>query len=103
MDAKRGDWVIVHNTVLNPSQRAPQVPDDTKQVPLEMWVKGFIQNDANIGDFVKVETITGRMVEGNLLKVNPYYTHDYGKCIPELLQIGLTAREILFGGEEDER
>ena len=87
MDAKRGDWVIIHNIVLNPSQRAPQVPEDTKAHPLEMWVKGFIDNDANIGD---------------LVKVNPYYTHDYGKCIPELLQIGIQARDILFGGELDD-
>lgn len=99
MDAKRGDWVIVHNTVLNPSQRAPQVPEDTKLHPLEMWVKGFIDEDANIGDSVKVKTITGRAIEGKLVQVNPYYTHDYGKCIPELLQIGISARDILFGGE----
>lgn len=98
MDAKRGDWVIVHNIVLNPSQRAPQVPEDTKLNPLETWVKGFIDEDANIRDLVKVTTITGRSVEGNLIEVNPYYTHDYGKCIPELLQIGISAREILFGG-----
>lgn len=99
MDAKHGDWVIVHNIVLNPSQRAPQVPEDTKLHPLEMWVKGFIDEDANIGDLVKIKTITGRVVEGKLIEVNPYYTHDYGKCIPELLQIGISARDILFGGE----
>ncbi|MGL5314075.1 MAG: 2-amino-4-oxopentanoate thiolase subunit OrtA [Peptostreptococcaceae bacterium] len=103
MDAKRGDWVIIHNTVLNPSQRAPHVPEDTKSVPLEMWVKGFIEQDANIGDLVKVSTITGRVEEGNLQQVSPYYTHDYGKCIPELLQIGIQARGILFGGEENEK
>lgn len=102
MDAKRGDWVLIHNVVLNPIQRAPQVPEDTKKVPLEMWVKGFIQSEGNINDLVRVETITGRIVEGNLLKVNPYYTHDYGKCIPELLQIGIQARDILFGGEDYE-
>lgn len=99
MDARRGDWVIIHNTVLDSSQRAPQVPEDTKLHPLETWVKGFIDRDANISDLVKVNTITGRCVEGNLINVNPYYTHDYGKCIPELLQIGLQARDILFGGE----
>ncbi|MDU3064929.1 MAG: 2-amino-4-ketopentanoate thiolase, partial [Clostridioides difficile] len=33
---------------------------------------------------------------------NPYYTHDYGKCIPELLQIGIQAKEILFGGVYNE-
>ena len=102
MDAKRGDWVIIHNTVLNPSQRAPHVPDDTKKVPLEMWVKGFLEKDANIGDLVNISTVTGRVVEGNLIKVNPYYSHDYGKCIPELLQIGLQAKEILFRGDTNE-
>lgn len=83
-------------------RRAPQVPEDTKKVSLEMWVKGFIQSDASIGDLVEVKTITGRLVKGNLLKVNPYYTHDYGKCIPELLQIGIQAKEILFGGVYNE-
>lgn len=102
MDAKCKDWVIIHNLVLTPDERAPQVPDDTKKVPLEMWVKGFIQKDANVGDLVEVKTITGRLVKGNLVQVNPYYTHDYGKCIPELLQIGIQAKEILFGGEDNE-
>ncbi|RDY28220.1 2-amino-4-ketopentanoate thiolase [Romboutsia weinsteinii] len=102
MNAKSGDWVIVHTTVLKAEERAPQVPDDTKKVPLELWVKGFIQNDANIGDLVNIKTITGRKVSGNLLEVNPYYTHDYGKCIPELLQIGICAKEILFGGVDNE-
>ena len=98
MGAKKNDWVIIHNVVLEAKDRAPQVPDDTKKVPLEMWVKGFLNNDANIGDEVEITTITGRKVNGNLVKINPYYTHDYGKCIPELLQIGLQAKEILFGG-----
>lgn len=102
MDAKCNDWVIIHNIVLTSDQRAPQVPDDTKKVPLEMWVKGFIQSDANIGDLVEVKTITGRLVKGNLVQINPYYTHDYGKCIPELLQIGIQAKEILFGGGYNE-
>ncbi|HBE9537333.1 TPA: 2-amino-4-ketopentanoate thiolase [Clostridioides difficile] len=102
MDAKINDWVIIHNIVLTPEERAPQVPEDTKKVSLEMWVKGFIKSDASIGDLVEVKTITGRLVKGNLFKVNPYYTHDYGKCIPELLQIGIQAKEILFGGVYNE-
>ncbi|WP_455543394.1 2-amino-4-oxopentanoate thiolase subunit OrtA [Intestinibacter sp.] len=102
MDAKKNDWVIVHSIILTSEQRAPQVPDDTKKVPLEMWVKGFIQSDANIGDEVEIKTITGRNIKGKLVQVNPYYTHDYGKCVPELLQIGLQAKKILFGGNDNE-
>ena len=35
MDAKINDWVIIHNIVLTPEERAPQVPEDTKKVSLE--------------------------------------------------------------------
>ncbi|MCT4595142.1 MAG: 2-amino-4-oxopentanoate thiolase subunit OrtA [Anaeromicrobium sp.] len=100
--AKAGDWVLIHNIVLKPEERAAQVPDDTKKVPLECFVKGFLMEDGVVGDRVKVKTITGRIEEGTLREVNPAYTHNYGKFIPELLQIGITLREILFGGEENE-
>lgn len=96
MDAKRGDWVRIHNVVLEVGQRATNIPEDTQNVPLEMWVKGFLLDEnANIGDNVKVETYIGRTVEGKLLEVNPYYKHDFGKCVPELLYIGRQARELL--------
>ncbi len=96
MDAKRGDWVRIHNVVLEVGQRATNIPEDTQNVPLEMWVKGFLlEESANIGDNVKVETYIGRTVEGKLLEVNPYYKHDFGKCVPELLYIGRQARELL--------
>jgi hypothetical protein len=34
---KKGTWVLIHRNVLEPSERAPQVPDDTKKVPLALW------------------------------------------------------------------
>ena len=96
MDAKKGDWVRIHNIVLEVGERAANIPEETQNVPLEMWDKGFLLNDsAIIGDKVKVETYIGRIVEGNLLEVNPYYKHDFGKCVPELLYIGRQARELL--------
>ena len=99
---KKGEWVLIHKNILEPSERAPQVPDDTKKVPLEMWLKGHLQADANIGDEVTVLTRTKRVVSGKLLEVNPYYKHDYGKFVPELLVIGDQVRDILFGGESNE-
>lgn len=98
MKAVKGDWVSIYNIVLSPSERAPQVPDDTKKVPLETWVKGFLQADAEIGDEVEVKTMTGRTARGKLIEVNPTYTHNYGNFVPELLQIGIQLREILNGG-----
>lgn len=102
MKAKKGDWVLIYNIVLNPENRAPQVPDDTKHVPLETWVKGFINEEASLGEKVSITTMTGRIVTGKLVDINPYYRHDYGKCVPEILKIGLQLREITFGGENNE-
>lgn len=99
MKVSKGEWVLIHNIVLKPEERAPQVPEDTKKVPLESWVKGFLQQDAQIGEEVEVKTITGRMVKGKLVEVHPTYTHNFGKFVPELLQIGIQLKEMLAGGE----
>jgi hypothetical protein len=97
--AKKGDWVLTHTIVLKPEQRAPQVPEDTRKVPLEMWVKGYLNEDAEIGGEAEVTTRTKRVVRGTLVEVNPRYTHDYGEFVPELLKVGDTVRDILFGGD----
>ena len=96
---KKGTWVSLHRNILEPAERAPQVPEDTKKVPLEMWIKGYLNEDANIGDEVTVTTRTGRKEKGTLLEEEPYYKHDYGKFVPELLVISEQVREIVFGGE----
>ena len=96
MDAKRDDWVRIHNIVLEAGDRAPNIPEDTQNVPLEFWTKGFLLNEeANIGDKVQIETYIGRKVEGTLIEVNPYYDHDFGKCVPELLYIGRQVRSLI--------
>lgn len=96
MKAKHGEWVRIHNIVLEVGQRASNIPEDTQNVPLEMWDKGFlIDEEARIGDKVKVETYIGRTVEGTLIEINPYWEHDFGKAVPELLYIGRQARELL--------
>ncbi len=98
--AKKGDWVRIHRVVLDAAGRAPSVPEDTAKVPLEMWVKGTLLKDAEIGEEVEVETVTGRTEHGTLIEVNPYYTHDFGKFVPELIQIDKQLRKIMYGGEE---
>ncbi|NLT46851.1 MAG: 2-amino-4-ketopentanoate thiolase [Clostridiales bacterium] len=97
---KKGTWVLIHRNILEPAERAPQVPDDTKKVPLEMWIKGYLQNDAEPGAEVEVITRTGRKETGTLLEAEPYYKHDYGKFVPELQVISEQVREIAFGGDE---
>lgn len=97
---KKGEWVQIERTILKPTERAPQVPGDTKKVPLIMWVKGFLLEDAEPGDEVKVETRTGRVETGKLLLADPVYQLNYGNFVPELLKINIQVREELFGGKK---
>ncbi|OPL08234.1 MAG: 2-amino-4-ketopentanoate thiolase [delta proteobacterium ML8_F1] len=99
MDAHKGQWVKIYRVILTKEERAPQVPEDTRQVPLEMWVKGeLLEQEASVGDQVTVKTLTGRMESGRLEEVEPSYRHSFGEFVPELHQVGITLREILFGG-----
>jgi 2-amino-4-ketopentanoate thiolase alpha subunit len=94
--ARQGDWVQIHNVILPPGQRAPQVPDDTQKVPLEMWLKGFLnESEAEIGQNVSITTVTGRQVQGELVAVAPAYPHDFGQPVPELLSVGRELRAML--------
>ena len=96
--AKKNDWVRIHRVVLTAAQRTGKLPDDTKQVPLEMWVKGYLQNDsAELGDEVTVKTVVGRTEHGKLIEVNPCYTLNYGEFVPEIQQIDEQLRTKLFG------
>lgn len=97
---KKGQFVQIHQIILTPSQRAPQVPEDTRNVPLELWVKGYLLNDGKIGDTVEIKTVTGRILEGTLTEVNPRYIHDFGDYIPELDQVTCQLKDILYGGDE---
>lgn len=94
--ANRGDWVQVHLVVMEAGERAPQVPDDTAKVPLEMKVKGsLIEESAVIGDNVTVETSVGRKITGKLVAVDPTYDIGFGPPPVELRQVGAELRRIL--------
>ena len=102
-EANKGDWVQIFKTVLQPAERAPGLPAETAAVPLTMKVKGFLKNDsATLGDTVTIETITGRMTEGEMIAINPVYTIDYGQPQQDLLQIGIEARLALQGGNDSQ-
>ncbi|MHC1719218.1 MAG: 2-amino-4-oxopentanoate thiolase subunit OrtA [Clostridiaceae bacterium] len=99
--AKKGEWVQIHDIILRPGERSVKIPDETKKVPLELWVKGFLKEDARIGDRVEITTIIGRTVAGELVAVNPTYDYGFGDIyIPELLQVRLQARAIVKGENE---
>ncbi len=88
-------WVEIHRIALTPDQRAPQIPADTKQVPLEMRVKGFLAAPARVGEPAEIVTPAGRRLGGVLGEVNPAYDHGFGSPIPALSSIGAQVRALL--------
>lgn len=87
-----GDWVEVERVLLEPGERAAGLPPETASKPLKMWVKGFAQGAAAVGEDVTVETMSGRLVSGRLSAVEPGYFHTFGRPIPELARVGRDLR-----------
>ncbi|MFO7611062.1 MAG: 2-amino-4-oxopentanoate thiolase subunit OrtA [Clostridia bacterium] len=101
MRAKKGDWVRIRNIVLKAEERSVNLPEDTQKVPLVMWDKGFLLDEkASIGDRVKVRTIIGREIEGELVQLDPGYDVNYGPSVNEILYIGRQLREMMGDGHE---
>ena len=90
-----GAWVEIHLVVLPAGKRAPQVPADTQEVPLEMRVKGYLLAPAAPGDVAEILTQAGRKLSGIITDSNPAYTHGFGAPILELARIGPEARALL--------
>ena len=81
--------------LLQAGERAPHVPDDTRRVPLEMRVKGFLVAGAALGEEVEINTAAGRRLRGTLVAVNPAYTHGFGPPILALTGIAGEVRRLL--------
>jgi hypothetical protein len=98
----KGTWVEIQSVVLTPAQRAPQVPEEPRQVPLEMRVRGFLTASAAPGEIAEIITAAGRRLRGTLTIDNPPYSHGFGPPVPELSTIGAEVRKIVAAGEKAE-
>ena len=85
----KGTWVQVEQVLLTPAERAPTLPEDTRQVPYVLRVSGFLLEDAELDKEARVRTLIGRELSGALKTVNPSYTHSFGETVPELLEIAI--------------
>ena len=96
---KKGTWVEIEQVILRPEERAPSLPEDTRQTPYILRVSGFLCGEENrdaeaeLGQEVRIRTIIGRELSGILKVVNPSYSHSFGTTVPELLTIGTEAEE----------
>jgi hypothetical protein len=96
-----GEWVEVERVLLEPADRSSNLPPETAEKPLLVWVKGFARTAAALGDEVTIETMTGREVTGRLSAVNPGYTHTFGDPVPELAGVGRDLRARLAAWRAD--
>lgn len=90
---EKGSFVRIRKTLLQPNERSNNLPEDTKNVPYKMWVKGYLQEESDLFDTVTVKTITGRTETGRLKEANPTYKHTYGDFVQE----EITLRETILG------
>ncbi len=88
----KGKYVRVRKHILSPDQRADNVPEDTKKVPLKMWIKGRLTAEAELFEEAEVITATGRRVKGMLKEVEPKHKHSFGEYVEEIQQM----REIIL-------
>lgn len=93
MTLKKGDYVEIKITILNPNERAENLPQDTKNLPYEGKIRGFLTHDSEIGNEAEIETPIGRKIKGILLGLTKEYTHNFGEPIRELIDIGKKIRE----------
>jgi len=88
-------WVEIRAIILDAGARAPQVPEDTQHVPLEMRAKGFLVAPAEPGEEAEILTVAGRRLRGTLVSANPSYAHGFGPPISALLPIAREVRALL--------
>ncbi len=94
---EKNTFVQIYKSVLSRSERATNLPVDTKQVPLEMRIKGKLLNPAQIGDTVEIMTATKRIESGILIAVEPSYTHHFGHFVQEIEDM----KDIILSETED--
>ena len=89
-DAVKGDLVQIHKTILTPEQRPDTLPKETKAVPYEAWIKGFLlEDEASIGDTVRIQSYSGRVLSGTLVTKDPAYEHNFGRPQRDLLSVAI--------------
>jgi len=90
-----GSWVEIAWVAMTPAERAEQLPESSKTVPVVARVKGFAMASVALGAELSVKTLSGRTLSGTLVDLEPVHTHSFGRPQPLLLAIGGFLREEL--------
>jgi len=89
----KGTWVEVERTLLGTPGRIPGHPVESPDGPAyTVRVSGFLLEDADLGQQVRIRTILGKLYSGKLRIQSPSYGHSFGHTVPELLKAGCAGR-----------
>ncbi|MBT9134751.1 MAG: 2-amino-4-ketopentanoate thiolase alpha subunit [Firmicutes bacterium] len=95
MGSHVGQFVEISWIAIDVSERAANVPESTRQVPLVARVKGFALERGEMGQETEVLTLAGRRIRGTLINLSPRHNHGFGEPQPELLRVGGELRREL--------
>lgn len=79
----KGTWVEVERVVSRPGDRIPGPIRDFTRPAQVVRVSGFLLEDAELGQHVRIRTILGNEHTGKLRIENPGYGHSFGHTFPE--------------------
>ena len=77
----KGTWVEVERLFPKAEEQAGKFA--TAKAPQVLRVSGFLEEDADLGQQVKVRTIMGSIHTGRLRIQNPGYGHSFCNTMPE--------------------
>ena len=98
----KNTFVRVRKHILTPEQRAKNIPQDTKLVPLKMWIKGRLQEETELFEEAEIKTATGRLIKGIVKEVEPKHKHSFGEYVDELQRVREIVLSEMWGGEDNE-
>ena len=83
----KGTWVEVERNLFSADRSAPSRPLDPAKVPSYLLrVSGFLLEDAELGQQVRIRTIFGKIHAGKLRIQSPSYGGSFGHTVPELMR-----------------
>ncbi|BDU78503.1 hypothetical protein [Mesoterricola sediminis] len=86
----KGTWVEVERIVTRPGERISSLGREAARPPQVVRVAGFLMEDAELGQHVRVRTIVGNEHSGKLRIENPGYGASFVNTFPELIRQGAT-------------
>jgi hypothetical protein len=90
----KGTWVEVERNLSGAAQRLQPWPFDAgRPSPAVLRVAGFLMEDAELGQSVRVRTVNGRIYVGQVRIQNPGYGYSFAHAAPEL-RPSLQKREL---------